>query len=704
MQIFPKKDVFRSDRTARSVLDYLIEHEHDLTLQDALVFCEFPLFREEEELLVAKLVLIDPLHGVLLVSTADAIEARGEIKEKLEGTFNQVFARLVKVPRLRAGRKALALNLDAILWVPELAADQKPDDSVVVGYASLATKIGEMRQPVRLPNDVFAELVSVLDGSKALIRPPERDVARFSPKSKVVQIQALEEEIRRFDRDQRVAYMSEVTGTQRIRGLAGSGKTVVLALQAALTAIRHKDARIAFTFYTRSLYQHVKQLITRFYRLHEDRDPDWNQIKVLHAWGGALVEGLYSYSSRAFGATPLTYAQASAYNPRQPFGFACGQLMEHASVRPLFDFIFLDEAQDFPPEFLRLALSLAEDERLVIAYDALQTIFDVEIPTAGSLFGTDSSGEPAVTFDEDVILRKCYRNPREVLVTAHAIGFGIYGPKVVQMLESKEHWEDFGYKVRDGELESGHAVRIERPVENSPSSISATNTIDELVAVSVYRNASEEVDAVASAINNDIVEDGVRPEDVLVICTDDRNARAYFGGLAARLAEHGIQTNNIQQETFGLRDFQAKDKVTLSTVYRAKGNEAYVVYLLGVDALFGRPTPRNRNIAFTAMTRAKGWLRASGIGAAARQFADEVQKAKAHFPLLEFTYPSEEELVIMKRDLTQIPDEEINQALDNLALNMSDEDIETMLARKLKEIRARKKNKRFTSQSKTRKK
>ena len=55
--------------------------------------------------------------------------------------------------------------------------------------------------------------------------------------------------------------------------------------------------------------------------------------------------------------------------------------------------------------------------------------------------GADENGDPAITLDEDVVLHKCYRNPLEVLVCAHALGFGIYGKKIVQMLENEERKE-----------------------------------------------------------------------------------------------------------------------------------------------------------------------------------------------------------------------------------------------------------------------
>lgn len=693
LQILPKQSAIRADTGAREILQSLDQNQAGLGLEDALAFYNFPLFREDEHLLVAQIVLISPLHGVVMISAAesmpDADNSSDETLNQLEGAFSQVFSRLVKYKRLRKGRAELSFPIDAILWIPE-AADSG-DETIVVGIPALNEYFKEKKLSLAIPDDVFAELTSVLDGSKALIRPKERKATGFGLTSKIVLINQLEDEIRRFDRDQRLAYMTDVLGTQRIRGLAGSGKTVVLAMKAALTAIREPDARIAVTFYTKSLYQHIKQLITRFYRLHEDRDPDWKKLQVLHAWGGATANGLYYMAAKSFGHTPLTYTNAAARSASQPFGFACAELLTNPEVANLFDYVFVDEAQDFPQEFMQLALRLAKDERLVIAYDAFQTIFDVETPTASSLFGTDSSNEPNITFDEDIILHKCYRNPREIIVCAHAIGFGIYGPRIVQMLESKEHWDDLGYQVTSGDLKSGEAIRVDRLKENSPSSISEHQTFDQIISARSFPSINEEARWVANQIATEIRDEGVAAEDILVICADDRNAQGYFGLLRKELTLNAILTNNLQDDSFSIRDFQAEGKVTLSTIYKAKGNEAYLVYLIGIDALFHDPTPRNRNRAFTAMTRAKGWLRVSGMLEPAQRFATEIEKAKANLPSLIFNYPRPEELFVMKRDLLQISPEEADEEITRLAKDMDPDDIE-ILMRKLREIKAKKKS------------
>lgn len=51
---------------------------------------------------------------------------------------------------------------------------------------------------------------------------------------------------------------------QRIRGLAGSGKTIVLALKAAYLHVSNPEFKIAITFNIRSLKQQFEELITKF--------------------------------------------------------------------------------------------------------------------------------------------------------------------------------------------------------------------------------------------------------------------------------------------------------------------------------------------------------------------------------------------------------------------------------------------------------
>ncbi len=643
--------------------------------------------------MLSQLLVISEEHGVIIFGAYSGLynddfsDLRGLVTQT-EAVFSHVYSKLIKSPRLRRNRTTLNFDADACIFAPEanIIANLLSEDTSVLSTLGEISSFLDERRGQAVDQSTFSEITSVVEGSKGLIRVRERRTDSFPPTSKVALVKALEEEIRRFDREQRLCYMTEVFGPQRITGLAGSGKTVVIAMQAALAHLKYPEARIAVTFYTKSLYQHIKQLITRFYRQFDDRDPEWDNLRVLHAWGGSVNEGLYHYSARAVGEHPLTLSQAVAFNQKRPFDEVCTRLLNSGKVIPLFDYIFVDEAQDFPPSFLRLALKLAVEEKLVIAYDIFQTIYDVEVPTADVIFGKKENGDPLVAFEEDLVLHRCYRNPLEILVCAHAIGFGLYSSKVVQMLESKEHWEDFGYKWSSGNIEGGSRVEVVRPSENSPISISGTTRPGSHINVETFDSINSEVNAVADRIESDIRVEGLSPEDILVICADDRNAKGYFGVLVSALKDRKVKTHNLQDGSYSIKNFTEKDHVTLSTVYKAKGNEAVAVYVIGIDALFHTPNARSRNTIFTAMTRAKGWLWVSGIGASAEAFKLEVAKAVTNVPYLRFIYPDEQQLVRLKRDLSQDGAALAEATMDELERTLSADDLEQVLKAKLMDL------------------
>lgn len=701
MEINSTDQRLRADPAANALAAALRENAAEWGLDKAQLYVDFPLFREDDALIVSKALVVSQRHGVIVFGTHTGEELSGSelnrLRNGLDQVFTHVYGRLIRYRTLKASRTELKFPVSAAVFAPEAvapeavapaAADEEQDVPVIRSVPQLRAYLDSL-DTAALSEETYREAISVVEGGKGLLPVRERDVTNVSPSAKASLVNALEAEIRQFDRDQKLGFLGVLDGPQRIRGLAGSGKTVVLAMQAALTHLRHPDARIAFTFHTKSLYQHVKRLITRFYRQYDDRDPDWDQLQVLHAWGGRTNPGIYYNACHASGVVPLTYTEANQ-TTKQAFDFACQQLLDTGKIRETYDYVFVDEGQDFPSSFLRVALALAENNRMVLAYDELQTIFQAETPDSAKIFGVDEDGHPRIQFSEDHVLHKCYRNPREVLVTAHAIGFGLYSERIVQMLESEDHWQSVGYVVKNPPFVEGKAIEIERPAENSPSSISRTVPKSEIVIGKTFDDLQAEIDFVAGAVRDDIEADHLRPEDILVIAADDRNAKTYLSMIGTALAGAGIETNNLHLDSYSIKDFSESGKVTLSTVHKAKGNEAYVVYVVGIDALFVSPTIRTRNTAFTAMTRAKGWLRVSGLGRNAEVFRHELNRALAACPSLKFTYPSLAQLKVMKRDLAEGALERAQQTLDELVEQLSPEALEELLARKLKAIRSKK--------------
>ncbi|MEK9968707.1 MAG: hypothetical protein VW600_06205, partial [Ferrovibrio sp.] len=331
---------------------------------------------------------------------------------------------------------------------------------------------------------------SILEGAIALSGQKKRIIDNPAKQPLAVAMAALEAEISNFDQKQRYIALVEFGGPARIRGLAGSGKTVILAMKAAHLHLNNPDDTILITFYTKSLRATLKTLITKFYRHFSESDPDWTKIHIRHGWGGSSVPGVYSDACKRHGRSPLKLDEAKRIaKGGDAFAAICSDLLEKIEVRPFYNHVLIDEGQDFPSSFYELCYALCVGERdrksIVWAYDELQNILNIQIRTPEALFGRDEDGEPRVSLDRssanlppgatnDAVLNKCYRNQRQVLVVAHALGFGVYG-EIVQLLESAEHWRDVGYEVLHGDFSTGSQIEIKRPEENSPLNIENVN-------------------------------------------------------------------------------------------------------------------------------------------------------------------------------------------------------------------------------------
>jgi len=701
MKFLPSPNQFRNNPASLNLMSYLNENKEGLSLSDAIIYYSFPLYRDEDGVaIVADALLVSPRHGVIVLALTSEKELSSKELQRCSDIIEQVpshvQSRLIKNRILRKTPTMLGFDIKPLLYAPNLVNElDLMDLPIVTSDDSLGLFLNAICENMNvLSIDIFNELISTVEGAKGLIRPKKRDLPSQDESSKGKQAELVEAAITLFDRQQKHGIMGQIKGPQRIRGLAGSGKTIVLAMKAAQMHLQYPEAKIAYTFYTKSLYQYVKRLITRFYRQFDDQDPDWeNRVHILHGWGSSSTPGLYSVACEQFGVRPLSFQEAAMETLGDKFDYACNKLINATKISPIYDYVFVDEGQDFPVSFIRLCHELAKDGKFVLAYDDLQTIFQAKTPSTADVFGMDSAGQSKANFDEDIVLHKCYRNPREVLVTAHAFGFGIYGKKIVQMLESREHWEDIGYVVKEGDLIENVTVVIERPEENSLAVISKQSGFNEIVKADSFEDMEHEIAAVAKSVVGDLA-DGLQPEDVLIITIDDRNAKPYLIGIETELSQLHIKCNNLHTDSFGIRDFSKEGRVTLSTVHKAKGNEAFMVYVIGVDAVMTHPDVRKRNMLFTAMTRAKGWVRISGIGDGAKRCISELKEAKNNFPALVFKYPNIEEMKIMKRDLAKVADKKLRarRLIEQLQEEFSDEEIEEFLRdRKRKSTHKRRK-------------
>ncbi len=332
-------------------------------------------------------------------------------------------------------------------------------------------------------------------------------------------------------------------------------------------------------------------------------------------------------------------------------------------------YILVDEAQDFAPNFLLLCYEYLKDpKRLVYAYDELQNLGNRSLPPVEEIFGKSTDGTPRVIIHpseigkpkQDIILDTCYRNSRPVLSTAHALGFGIYRKKgLVQIFENKNLWFDIGYEEDNGDIEDGELVRLSRTPKSSPEFLEKHSPIEDLIQFQIFETAEAQTAWLAAEIKRNLTDDELIPDDIVVINPDPLKTKDAVGDARRALMQMGINSNLAGVTTIA-DVFTEPGTVTFTGIFRAKGNEAAMVYVINAHDCFGAFSPRDvalvRNRLFTAITRSKAWVRVLGIGKAMSALKEEFDKAKAENFALHFRYPTEAERKTMKtvnRDMSK---------------------------------------------------
>lgn len=442
-----------------------------------------------------------------------------------------------------------------------------------------------------------------------------------------------------FDYDQMTASLTITADkSERIRGLAGSGKTVLLAMKAARLHKRFPDKKIAFVFYTKSLYTQATNLIRKYYNQIADDEPNWDNLQVLHSWGGQIVgNGFYYSICKSCGLPPKTLRQGTLAEH-------CKELLDSNLLSELYDFILIDEAQDFPLEFFLLVQKVAKSpKKVVVAYDELQTTNDITIPEFEELFG-ETDGKPNIVLEPqyDYILKKSYRNTCEVLVTAFSFGFGFYN-ELTQIIQDKTTWEALGFET-NSTLVSGNKVVVNRPAENSPNSVTSIYPKEKSIQHFIFDTDDTVACEVSNKIKHLIAVENVKPTDILVI-----DIKMNKDNMLNRIQSY-LLDNVVESHIPGLvsdsREFFQDNKVTLSTPRNAKGNEVPIVFVVGCEDIYSKfdmsHKRQSRNFMFISITRSKGWVYLYASGRVKTAFQKEFKDIERNCPDMVFEYPTEE--------------------------------------------------------------
>ena len=646
----------------------LIKDIENIYSSEGTLYTGYPIISAIESSHSLDAVLVTPEHGMILfdiVEEAD-ISDRKPVRDAL---YNSMVSKLINIKDLSAGRGGLSFDLNVVTYAPAWAKANVRDFSELAINNDQLTSFFNQFQNARNKSSYSKVLATIQALTKLKQRPPRHTKVE---NSKGAILNELEKSISNLDRNQSKAVIETSHGIQRIRGLAGSGKTVILALKAAYLHSKYPEWKIGVTFYSRALKNQFRELITKFTIEQKNEEPDWEKIKLMQAWGSPSVDGFYYHFCKINNVNYHTFDSAkSKFNTDQDL---LGKISTEATSlasnpQADFDVILVDEAQDFSESFLQLCYKLLKpadvnneaNRRLVYAYDELQKLNELSLRSPKEIFGEkiDFKNDPDLPH-QDIMLKVCYRNSAPVLVTAHGLGFGIYreGPKqptLVTMFQEKELWTDVGYNVISGQLEFGKDVELARDKSTSPDLLTAKVPLKEILEFHNFQDDIKHNEWIANEIEKNLTKDELEPKDIIVIHPDAITAKSATAPLRALLVKKGINCHLAGVST-SQDDFFVDGSIAFTSIYRAKGNEAAMVYIMNTQYCFaGYQLIKKRNILFTAITRSKGWVRVCGIGQGMVGLQEEFKKIQLNNYHLKFRYPTNDEmnhLNIIHRDLS----------------------------------------------------
>lgn len=466
----------------------------------------------------------------------------------------------------------------------------------------------------------------------------------------------------KLDETQRKVALQLPNGPQRIRGLAGTGKTIILCLKAAL-ALKDPSLKILFVFNTQSMYNQIKDCIQKYYNAETGDLVDWNNLKIFHAWGGKQNEGLYSYLCKNYEYRARTFNEVRF--TLDPYEYIYKDFLSNRQevIKEEFDLVLIDEAQDFPPIFFETIYHITKKpKRIIWAYDEFQSLKEMKITSPSEIFGVKENGTPNISDEDlkgeyagkiqkDYILPNSYRNPRKVLMFAHGLGMGLYSMHDKLPMVAKISWEARGYNVISPNKPTfsyqDHII-VERPNQNSRNNLEnlienySDLKVDSIIKYISYNERFQELEFVVRKIDELVNKQNVAPEEILVISLNNK-AEALFSIIRSKLNSLEKQILCITPGFVEKTDqFKEKDRVTLSTVFRAKGNEANFVFVMCCEQIY--KDLRQRNSIFVAITRSRGWTYLTASGEMRTELEKEIRQINENYPKFVFDYPKDSDI------------------------------------------------------------
>jgi superfamily I DNA and RNA helicase len=331
--------------SAKSLISILEKNDEKLGISDAILYYDLQFAIDFDGTPQRfDIIISSKKYGIIIFYCMDIskrtlkAEHITELVTEYQQNYSALFSKLLKNSNLRKGPTELKINAHPLFYFFS-QDDLKKDDfnsfinewedlKVVLNLKDITTYFKSIKQTEPFTDLIYNEIRAMLEGSKGILHTSSRPKKNLDAKSKGRILDRIQSEITLFDADQKRAALQIIDGPQRIRGLAGSGKTIVLTMKVAQIHASSPDARILYTYWTKQLHGYIKRLITRFYRQLSDKDPNWDKIDIIHAWGGKNLRGVYYDACKMNGIQPKTLGDLMKYK-NKAFKVACQDLEKY---------------------------------------------------------------------------------------------------------------------------------------------------------------------------------------------------------------------------------------------------------------------------------------------------------------------------------------------------------------------------------------
>lgn len=375
----------------------------------------------------------------------------------------------------------------------------------------------------------------------------------------------------------------ELDGKPRlVRGVAGSGKTVVLAhwLMKTVKQLQgQQNIRVWAIFANRSLQTLISDSIVNAWEQETGGKPfPWQSVSLQHIHeilGVVLPE--VGLNSQAFG---FEYDKAAeAYLIR----------MNGREIEPRCDALFIDEAQDMGPNTLKLLTALtrqsdqvdANSRSVNIFYDNAQSIYDRGTPKWTDL-GLDMRGRSSV-------MKESFRSTKPI--TEFALN-------VLCHLQPQDESTDHKELIARGLIE-----RVRRD-EFDWWSVRFNQVDGPKPEFRRYASLDDEFAAIADYCKTLVQEEGVQPSDICIIYNDKYIKFRLENNVAPALDDIGIELSIQTNQPYG----RSPNCILATTSASFKGYDSEVVIIPAIDYYRAKGKGVLANNLYVAMTRARSIL------------------------------------------------------------------------------------------------